>query len=99
MRPGPSRGRDSSAVLGEDRPRSDTEESPESQRSQRASGSRSSTSARTSSVSGIERIAPSGPMTKVQNRTEKKLSVRLRLTASLTNFGWISTCSTTFATQ
>ena len=35
----------------------------------------------------MERIAPSGPMMKVQKITEKKLRVRLRFTASLTNLG------------
>ena len=50
-------------------------------------------------MSGIDRIAPSGPMMKVQKMTEKKLSVRLRFTASLTNFGWMSTCSVTLTTQ
>ncbi len=38
-------------------------------------------------------------MTNVQKMTEKKLSVRLRSTASLTNFGCTSTCSTTLTTQ
>ena len=56
-------------------------------------------SARTSSVSGIDRIAPTGPMMNVQKMTAKKLSVRLRFTASLTNFGCTSTCSVTLTTQ
>ena len=88
-----------SSVTAPLRPARATVVSPESQRSQRLSGSPSSTSARTSSVSGIDRIAPSGPMMNVQKMTEKKLSVRLRLTASLTNFGCTSTCSVTLTTQ
>ncbi len=38
-------------------------------------------------------------MMKVQKITEKKLSVRLRSTASLTNFGWTSTWRTTLTMQ
>ena len=38
-------------------------------------------------------------MMNVQKITEKKLSVRLRFTASLTNFGWTSTCRVTLTTQ
>ncbi len=38
-------------------------------------------------------------MTNVQKTTETKLNVRLRFTASATNFGWTSTWSTTFTTQ
>lgn len=37
-------------------------------------------------------------MMNVQKITEKKLRVRLRLTASATNFGWMRTCKTTLAT-
>ncbi len=56
-------------------------------------------SARTSNVKGIDRMAPSGPMMNVQKMTEKKLNVRVRSTASLTNLGWTKTCSVTFTTQ
>ena len=43
-------------------------------------------------------MAPTGPITSVQNTTDKNVSVRLSDTASLTNFGCTSTCSTTLMT-